>query len=251
MTPSAVRDLIASTRKRPGMHAPTPDALATLLFGVLVGAHGDARRVAEAWADRGDARWPACATYGEACDRALRACDALWPPDEAPRCVCGGGAWEGAGVTFNPILCQSGHRCRACGRVGLRVDTATYRTFFLPLEAGAELGEAHYAWLRSEMEPLWNRRRSEIEGARREIGDAVVRVINRALGLPLHQKGYELRDEELRARWGGLYDAWADSPMYRRPPGYERAPVPADVPADLAVFVLQPEGWARAASAAT
>lgn len=132
MTPDEVRATIGAARARPRMFAPSPETLASLLFGLLVGACGDARRVSVAWADPGDARLPTCAADGDACDRALRACAALWPEpaevtaDEALRLVREHGA-DGVDAAVVSALALEVERLRAAPTAPDALDDATSR----------------------------------------------------------------------------------------------------------------------------
>lgn len=82
--PQALRSFIAEARACPGRHAADGRALAAYLRGRVEGTHGDAHAARAAW----DAAWaggaePPAPTPDQACDAALRAVDALWPPGSA------------------------------------------------------------------------------------------------------------------------------------------------------------------------
>lgn len=70
--------LVLAATARPAMHAATPAELAAHLFGVLVGASGDPRRVVDHWSSGAPAP-PRFDDFESACRHALRVCDSLWP----------------------------------------------------------------------------------------------------------------------------------------------------------------------------
>jgi hypothetical protein len=153
-----------------------------------------------------------------------------------PNCVCGKNDWQDYGGYFSPGLQQRGMLCSACGGISTFVCNGRENIFFIPNEKSDQIPRTAIDWLNEVVLPTWRARGEEIEKAQKPLEEICWKSACEKLGLPVGTKDEDV-PEDKRGEWKKIWEEFYARPNYRIPEGFERPPIPAQMPEGITCYI--------------
>jgi len=150
---------------------------------------------------------------------------------------CGCTTWDLGDQRYNTDDSSVGHyKCTGC---------LTHAVFFAQGHANlfviSELA-AELIWIELAVVPAWALEAERLEAARAELSAIHRLETNKAMGLPPDARGMAIPDD-VRSEWTDRLASFRSSAAWQHPKGFERSPLPPQMPAGMKAFIRQPTGW--------
>ncbi len=102
--------------------------------------------------------------------------------------------------------------------------------------------DPHIQYINRVLLSVWRDWHARVEAARAPLSLANYHDVNAQLGLPVDAKDIP---KEVYGKWSDLLNEFRRSKKYKYPKGFDRLPVPPQMPPNMFAYMWQPTGWER------
>lgn len=155
--------------------------------------------------------------------------------EDAPRCLCGAHNWEGRGASIGRMT-QESFQCRTCGRMICVLWAYSNGVAFQHVLRTGDIGE-FTDWANKVLLVTLRAEGEKIEAARGAFLDAAWQTFLSEHNLPADTKEVPEHLQKAKTDWW-YSDRASESPQYRRPPGFDLPPLPANVPDNMYLLLV-------------